>query len=442
MSIESSLPLRIVPLGGLSEIGMNCMVLEYADEMLVIDCGLMFSELDHFGVQFIIPDFKYIIERKDKLRGFILTHGHEDHIGALVFAIKAGLNAPIYASPFTALLLTQKLREHGLESSVDLITFEPGQRIEFEYFKVQTTSVNHSIVDASALIIETPLGAIVHTGDFKIDSTPFYGRKIDEGIFKKYGDQGVLVLLSDSTNVERCTHTQSESVIYAKFEQLFAAAEGLTVIAMFASNVARMGQIFELAKKLGKRVAVSGRTMEQNVRLGMDTGYLKDALSVIIPLQDIDSVERKNVILVSSGSQAELGSSLLRVSKGDHKQVQVKSGDVVVMSSRYIPGNEKPIGKMINQLFMQGAHVLYEAIEDIHVSGHASKPELKTMLEWVRPKYFIPIHGEYRHLVHHAKLAKESGVREENAIVAVNGDVIDSKSCSMDIRVQKSPSQY
>lgn len=423
--------LRILPLGGLGEIGMNCMVLEYEDEIIVVDCGLLFSDLDHFGVEFIIPDFTYLVERKDKIKAFLITHGHEDHVGALAFAIKAGIRAPIYASPFASILIRQRLVEHGLESRTEIRTFQMGDRIETKHFKATTTSVNHSIVDSAALIIDTPVGRVVHTGDFKIDPTPFYGEMIDRSVFTRAGDDGVLLLLSDSTNVERCTHTISESRIYQKFEQLFAAAEGLTVIAMFASNVARMGQVLELANRMGKKVAFAGRSMEQNSLSSQTLGYLKDAQSTVISMNDVDQYPRNQVIVVTSGSQAEPFAALSRAANGEHKQMRLQKGDLVLMSSRSIPGNEKAIGRMINNLFRQGAEVLYEAVHDIHTSGHATRPELKQMLEWTRPKFFIPIHGEYRHLVHHAALAREAGVLEANVLVANNGDVVEFTADSM-----------
>jgi ribonuclease J len=412
---------------------MNCMVLEYEDEIVVVDCGLLFSDLDHFGVEFVIPDFTYLKERKDKVKAFLITHGHEDHVGALPFALKAGINAPIYASPFASLLIRERLKEHGLDSQAQIRTFKMGEKFSFKHFRVETVSVNHSIVDSAAMIIDTPVGKIVHTGDFKMDPTPFYGHTLDERVFAKAGDEGVLLLMSDSTNVERHTHSLSESVIYQKFEQLFAAAEGLTVVSMFASNVGRMGQLFEIAKKMGKKVALSGRSMEKNVQLGGEAGYLKDAASVLIGLDDIEDYPRNQVIVVSTGSQGEYRSALVRIAHGEHGQIQLQKGDLVLMSSKFIPGNEKAIGKMINDLFKQGAEVLYEAVHDIHTSGHATKPELKKMLELCKPKYFVPIHGEYRHLVHHAKLAEETGLPPENVLIATNGAIIELRPYSCEI---------
>ncbi|NDD92124.1 ribonuclease J [bacterium] len=418
-------PLRILPLGGLGEIGMNCMVMEVDDEIIVIDCGILFSDLDHFGVEFVIPDFAWLVERKDKVRAIILTHGHEDHIGALPFLLKSGIRAPMYATHFTSLMIRKRLEEYGLVDSVDMRIMRAREKVDLGKFSFTPESVNHSIVDAVALLIDTPLGRVIHTGDFKIDPTPFYGSMMDLSRFKKAGEEGVLLLLSDSTNVERCEHSMSESRIYERFEALFSAAEGLTVVAMFASNVARMGQILEIASKLGKKVILSGRSMEANSRLAVEAGYLKEYQSVLMSLDDLHLRDRKDVIVISSGSQAEQGAALLRMAQGEHKQIQLGKGDLVLMSSRYIPGNEKAIGRMINQLFKQGAEVLYEAVHDIHASGHATKPELKQMIEAVNPRYFVPIHGEYRHLVHHARLAGECGLAEERRLVAVNGDILE-----------------
>jgi len=401
------------------------MVIEYEDEILVVDCGLLFSDLDHFGVEFVIPDFTYLKERKDKVRGFLITHGHEDHIGALPLAIKAGIHAPVFASTFSSLLIREKLKEHGLEDRVDLRVFQMGDLIPFKHFKVKTASVNHSIVDSAALLIDTPVGKVIHTGDFKIDPTPFFGQMLDLNLFSQAGDEGVLLLMSDSTNVERHEHSMSESVIYQKFEQLFAAAQGLTVVSMFASNVGRMGQVFDLAKKLDKKILLAGRTMEQNVRLGLEAGYLKGAESRLIKAEDLELYPRNQIIVLSTGSQGESRSALIRMALGEHSQVQLQQGDLVLMSSKFIPGNEKAIGRMINHLFKQGAEVLYEAVHDIHVSGHATRPELKEMLSRVKPKFFIPIHGEYRHLVHHSKLAHEVGIPKDHVILAGDGDVIE-----------------
>jgi len=423
-SISKNSKLRIIPLGGLGEIGMNCMVLEYEDEIIVVDCGIMFSDLDHFGVQFQIPDFSYLIERKDKIKAFIMTHGHEDHIGSLSFALKAGLKAPVYASNFTTLMIKERFKEYST-IDLDVRAFKMGEVINLGKFKITTVSVNHSIVDSAALIIETPVGKIIHTGDFKIDATPFIGKMIDLHAFGKAGESGVLLLMSDSTNVERHEHSVSENVVYQAFERLFAAAEGMTVVSMFSSNVARMGQIFELAQKMGKRVALAGRSVETNVQLGAETGHLHDVDKVLINLDQIDDYDRHEVIVISTGSQGEYRSALIRAANGEHPFLKLEERDQVLMSSRFIPGNERAIGRMINNLFKQGATVFYEAVHDIHVSGHATRPELKRMLELIKPKYFLPIHGEYRHLVHHAEVARETGIPDSNIKIAVNNDVLE-----------------
>jgi ribonuclease J len=425
--------IRIVPLGGLGEIGMNCMVLDSDSEILIIDCGLMFSDLDHFGIEFVIPDFSYLLERKDKISAILVTHGHEDHIGAIPFLLKFGVQVPIYCSHFSSLLIQERANECGVTSKLDLRIFKTGELLKFKDFSVTPISVNHSIIESHALSIETPVGRIIHTGDFKIDPTPFYGSAIDLPAFQKLGDEGVLLLLSDSTNVERHNPTLSESVIYQKFEQLLAMAEGLTVVSTFASNIARIGQVLEIAAKMNKKVALAGRSMETNSRFGKSLGYLRSLDQTLIPLEDIEKYPRNQVVVLSTGSQGEYRSSLIRIANNEHKYIKLQKGDLVLMSSKFIPGNEVAIGRMINQLFKQGAEVLYESIHEIHTSGHATRPELKRMLEAVRPRFFVPIHGEYRHLVHHAALAKESGVADSNVLVATNGQVIELKADSIRI---------
>lgn len=421
---SSKAPLRILPLGGLGEIGLNCMLFEYDGEILVVDCGVMFSDLQMLGVEFVIPDMSYLKENKDKIAGYIVTHGHEDHIGALPFALKSH-PAPVYSTHFARKLIEAKLEEHGLLSKTELVTFAPGQEMKFRHFRVRAVPVNHSIVESMALIIDTPVGKIVFTGDFKMDASPYYGKPLDPEPFRRAGNEGVLLLMSDSTNVEREGHSISEKTIFGKFEEIFANARGLTIVAVFASNVARIGQVFELAEKLGKKVALVGRSMEQNVRLGFESGYLKNMREVLIPIDAIEAYPRKNVIVLSTGSQGEHRSALARVANDEHRVLRLGAEDLVVMSSKFIPGNEKAIGRMINSLFKLGADVLYEAVADIHVSGHANAGELKKMIELTRPRFFIPVHGEYRHLVKHARLALASGVAEGNALIAVNGDVLE-----------------
>jgi ribonuclease J len=422
---------RILFLGGLGEIGMNCMVLETMDSMIMIDCGLMFSDLEHFGVEFVIPDFTYVLDRAEKFKAIILTHGHEDHIGALAYLLKAGVNPKIYTSSFTTLMLREKLKEYGLDTSVRLNILKPGNSIECGDFKIAGEFVNHSIVESMAIFIDTPAGKVIHTGDFRFDSHPQFGKPLDLTPFKKAGEEGVLLLMSDSTNVERCSHNDSESVVKDELEKVVAAAEGLTIISMFSSNIGRMGQIVNIAKKMDKKIVLSGRSMEQNFRLAESAGYFKDVAPMLVSLDGIDQYERKKVIVLSTGSQGEGRSALVRISHGEHRDIELTRKDQVILSSKFIPGNEKAISRMINQLFKQGADVVYESVREIHVSGHATRPELKVMLETVKPKFFIPIHGEYRHLVHHARLAREVGIPENHIKIAVNGDVMELSSDHM-----------
>ncbi len=433
--------LRIIPLGGLGEIGMNCMVLESSEEIILLDCGVMFSDLDHFGIEFVIPDFSYLKARAAKVKAVVLTHGHEDHIGAIPYLLKNGIRAPLYASNFTSLMLREKLTEHGLLQATEIRPFKMGETFRTKDFSIRTTSVNHSIVDAAALIIDTPVGKIIHTGDFKVDPTPFFGQRLDENVFKQAGEEGVLLLLSDSTNVERDTHSHSDAEVYASFDKLFAAAEGLTFVAMFSSNVARMAQVFELAKRQSKRVALCGRSMEKNFELAIESGYIQDAAGQLIALDQVDQYDRKDVLILTTGTQGEYRSALFRIAQGEHSLVDLREGDRVLMSSRWIPGNEKEVGRMINNLFRQGADVLYEATHMIHVSGHATRPELKKMLEWTKPRFFVPIHGEYRHLVHHAKVAAEVGLKDDSILVATNGDVLSIGKSHFEIvhRVEEEP---
>jgi ribonuclease J len=328
-------------------------------------------------------------------------------------------------------MLREKLKEYGLDTSVRLNILKPGNSIECGDFKIAGEFVNHSIVESMAIFIDTPAGKVIHTGDFRFDSHPQFGKPLDLTPFKKAGEEGVLLLMSDSTNVERCSHNDSESVVKDELEKVVAAAEGLTIISMFSSNIGRMGQIVNIAKKMDKKIVLSGRSMEQNFRLAESAGYFKDVAPMLVSLDGIDQYERKKVIVLSTGSQGEGRSALVRISHGEHRDIELTRKDQVILSSKFIPGNEKAISRMINQLFKQGADVVYESVREIHVSGHATRPELKVMLETVKPKFFIPIHGEYRHLVHHARLAREVGIPENHIKIAVNGDVMELSSDHM-----------
>ena len=425
--------ITITPYGGLGEIGMNCMLIETDQSAILIDCGLMFSELDHFGVEFVIPNFTHLLARKDKIRAIFATHGHEDHIGAISFALKAGVRAPIYASEFTTLMIRERLREGGMTEATTLNVLNPGSLVDLGDFKVRAASVNHSIIDAYALFIDTPIGKIVHTGDFKMNASPYFGDVMQKNDFLQAGDEGVLLLMSDSTNVEREHHDLQDENIAVRMEELFQKAKGLILVSMFSSNVGRMANIFEIARKTGKKIALTGRSMEQNVRLAHERGVISFDSSMFIPIEEIKRHKRNDVIVMSTGCQGEPRSALNRIAHDEHAHVKLDTGDLVILSSSQIPGNEVPISKLINELFKCGADVLYNSIEDVHTSGHATRPELKKMLEMVRPKFFLPIHGEYRHLVHHADLAEETGVKPENICVAQNGDVVEITPDSIDI---------
>lgn len=415
-------PLRVVPLGGLGEIGLNCMVFEYEDEIIVADCGVMFSDLQMLGVDFVIPDMTYLKNRKEKIKGYVITHAHEDHIGALPYALK-NHPAPIYCTAFARKLIENKIKEHDLQAVFHEL--KPGEQVSFKHFKVKPVPVNHSIIEALALFIETPHGMVVFTGDFKFDATPFYGKPLDSVPFKEAGDKGVLLLMSDSTNVERDGHSLSEKRIYHKFEELFQKSDGLTIISVFASNIARIGQVLEVAAKLKKKVAFMGFSMEQNSKAAYDLGYLPNLHEVVVPLDNIGDYERKDCIVLSTGSQGEYRSALVRLSNDEHRSLKIGPSDTVILSSKFIPGNEKAIGRMINSLFRLGADVLYESVADIHVSGHANAGELRAMLNLTRPKFFIPVHGEYRHLVKHRKLAVETNVKADHALIVENGHIIE-----------------
>lgn len=417
--------ITITPYGGLGEIGMNCMLIETETSAILIDCGLMFSELDHFGVEFVIPNFTHLLTKKDKIRAIFATHGHEDHIGAISFALKAGIRAPIYASQFTTLMIRERLKETGMHETVPLNVMGSGSFVELGDLKVTSVSVNHSIIDAFALFIDTPIGKIIHTGDFKIDASPHFGDIMAHDEFKKAGDEGVLLLMSDSTNVERDHEALQDADISDRFEELFKTAEGMILVSMFSSNVGRMANIFQIASKMGKKIALTGRSMEQNVRLAHEHGAISFDSDLFIPIDKISQYARKDIIVMSTGCQGEPRSALNRIAHAEHAHVKLDTKDLVILSSSQIPGNEVPISKLINELFKCGASVLYDAIEDVHTSGHATRPELKKMIEMVKPKFFLPIHGEYRHLVHHAELAEECGVKEQNICVVENGEVVE-----------------
>lgn len=416
--------LSIIPLGGLGEIGLNMMVFEYGDDIIIVDAGLMFPEEEMLGVDIVIPDITYLKERKDKIRGIIITHGHEDHIGALPYIIRE-INVPIYATPLTIGLIKGKLKEHKLDEASELISVKPRQIIELGCFSVEFIRVTHSIVDGVGLGITTPVGRIVHTGDFKLDQTPVDGELLDFHKFSEYGDKGTLALLSDSTNSEREGYTLSEKEVGKAIERVFGAAKKRIILATFASNIHRIQQVIDAAVKFDRKVILNGRSIINNAQVALDLGYLKMPEKTWIKLDEMKNYSPDKIAIITTGSQGEPMSSLARMAVNEHKDVQIEEGDTVVLSSRVIPGNEKAISRIINHLFRRGANVIYEDVSDIHVSGHASQEEQKLMMCLVRPKFFVPIHGEYRHLIYHARLAETLGISKDNIFILEDGDVLE-----------------
>lgn len=412
----------LTPLGGLGEIGMNCMVMETDDSMILIDCGLMFPEDYLFGIDVVIPRFDYLIQNKDRLKGIILTHGHEDHIGALPWLLQ-NVHAPVFGSEFTIALVQSKLREHDLLDDADLRTVNGHDRIELGDFGVTFFPVCHSIVGGFGMGIESPAGRIVHTGDFKIDRNPLGGVATDLDGFKHFADEGqVQLMLSDSTNVERDGFALTEREIKSSLHDIFDGHNGRIIVTLFSSHIQRMQEVFDLAAQFGRKVAVNGRSLLRNIDLARELDYLRVKSDTIIDMEDIPSYPDSEIVLLVTGSQGEPLASLSRIASGEHRQLSIREGDLVLMSSRFIPGNVRAITKVINNLYRLGAEVLYERVQGIHASGHAHREELKIMLETVRPKFFVPVHGEYRHLVKHSRLARECGVAPERALVLENGD--------------------
>ncbi|MBI5181908.1 MAG: ribonuclease J [Nitrospirae bacterium] len=400
------------------------MVFECGDDIITVDAGLMFPEEEMLGVDIVIPDITYLKERRDKIRGIIITHGHEDHIGALPYILRE-INAPIYATPLTIGLIKGKLKEHKLDEASELIPVKPRQIIDLGCFSVEFIRVTHSIVDGVGLGITTPAGRIVHTGDFKFDQTPVDGELLDFHKFSEYGDKGTLALLSDSTNSEREGYTLSEKEVGKAIERVFGTAKKRIIVATFASNIHRIQQVIDAAVKLDRKVVLNGKSMINNAQVALDLGYLKIPEKTWIKLDEMRNYSHDRIAIITTGSQGEPMSSLARMAVNEHKDIQIEEGDTVVLSSRVIPGNEKAISRIINHLFRRGANVIYEDVSDIHVSGHASQEEQKLMMCLVRPKYFIPIHGEYRHLVYHARLAEMLGINKDNIFIIEDGDVIE-----------------
>lgn len=413
--------LKLIPLGGLGEIGKNMTVLECGEDIIVIDCGLAFPDDDMPGIDVVIPDMTYLEEHADKLRGFLITHGHEDHIGAVPYALKK-FNVPVYGTDLTMALIEHKLQEMRI-GNANLQTVKPGDTVELGCFKAEFIKTSHSIPGACALAIETPLGVILHTGDFKIDLTPLDGAPIDINRIAHYGDKGVLCLLSDSTNVERAGYTQSEKEIGKTFEHYFDIAEGRVIVASFASNVYRLQQVADVAIAHGRVICVAGRSMEQIVAASQKLGYLTIPEDKMVKVDSLKKFNDDKVCIITTGSQGEPMSGLYRMANASHK-INIGKGDTVIISASAIPGNEKGVSRVINGLFEKGAYVVYDRMADVHVSGHACKEELKMMLHITKPKYFIPVHGEYRHLKMHDKLARDMGVPKENIFVLDIGESV------------------
>ena len=416
--------LKIIPLGGLGEVGKNMTVFEFGSDIIIVDCGMGFPDEDMYGVDIVLPDFSYLKANANRIRGLILTHGHEDHIGAVPYLVRE-LDVPIYTLPLTAALVELKLEEHDLLYNTQIFIRKVGSPFRLGSFTIEFIHVNHSIPDSVALAIGTPLGTVVHTGDFKIDLTPISGGMIDLTRFGQLGKEGVLALLSDSTNAENPGHSASERKVGESFDKLFTGCDKRIIITTFASNVHRLQQIISVAARHGRKVAITGRSMENIIRVSMILGYMDIPENVMTDIEQINKLPKDQVVIISTGSQGESMSALYRMAFSEHKQVKIGPGDRVIISASAIPGNETTISRVIDALFHKGAEVIYDRHTDLHVSGHACQEEHKMMLALTKPKYFIPVHGEYRMLVKHAELGKLMGVAPQNIVMAENGDVIE-----------------
>ncbi len=428
--------INILPFGGLGEIGMNMLGIEFEEKILLIDCGLMFPESYMFGIDLVLPDISVLEERSDDIVGLVLTHGHEDHIGAIPFLWEKLGEPTIYATRLTSGLLHNKLKEFELDHRVDLIEIEPRKAFELPPFTVEPYRAAHSIVDGVGLAIKTVLGTIIHTGDFKIDQTPVDGENTDLARLAKLGEEGVLLLLADSTNVENEGFTLSERTVGKVLAEMIPKCSQRVIVATFSSNIHRIQQIADAAKLAGRKILINGRSMVSNVDIARQLGYLTIAEEQFTDLREMHDLPPEEVLIITTGSQGEPLSALMRIALGDHKQIELEPGDTVILSSKFIPGNEKAISDLINNLYRRGAEVFYEKTSEIHVSGHASREELKLVHNLVKPKYFVPVHGEYRHLVKHRQLAIEMGLAKENTLILENGQQLTVSADNLEITGQ------
>ncbi len=417
--------IRLIPLGGLGEVGKNMMVVEYGDDIIIIDAGVMFPDEEMFGVDLVIPDTSYLNDKKDRIRGILITHGHEDHIGSLSYVLPMLDFPPVYATRLTQGLINVKLKERRLLDKASVTAVTPADRVKLGECEAEFFRVNHSIPDAVGVVIHTPIGSVVHTGDYKFDYTPTSGRPADLGSIGRIGNEGVLLMMGDSTRVESAGFTPSESVINDSFDKLFANAPGRILIATFASLLSRVQLVIDTAVRYERQVALVGRSMVNNVQMAIELGYLNVPKATLIRAEDINKFPPERVVLICTGSQGEPTSALTRIANQDHRLVRIQSGDTVILSATPVPGNEKMVNRTINNLFKQGAEVFYQGIATVHVSGHAAQEELKLMLAMVHPQFFMPIHGEYRQLVLHAKLAHSMGIPADHIIVAEDGDIVE-----------------
>lgn len=416
--------LRIIPLGGLGEIGKNITAIEYEYEIIVIDCGISFPDEDMYGIDLVIPDIKYLLDNKDKVKGLFLTHGHEDHIGAIPYILKQ-INMPVYGTKLTIGLVESKLKEHDMLSKTNLIPISPGESIKLNKLIIEFIRVTHSIAESCALAIHTPIGIVLHTGDFKIDYTPIDGKVMDLNRIAQLGQEGILLLMADSTNVERAGHSLSEKIIGETLNRIISNANGRVIVATFASNIHRMQQIADASMMYNRKIVFSGRSMENISNVAMDLGYLHIPKESIVGIEDLNRYPSDKITIITTGSQGEPMAGLSRIAYGSHRHISIEQDDLFIISASPIPGNDKLVSRVINQLYRKGVEVIYEDLEDIHVSGHAYKEELKLIHTLVKPKYFMPVHGEYRHLKHHSDLALKLGMDKSNVFTLETGQVLE-----------------